>query len=75
MFCEFPYAALEDLIRRALQAFGPERIMWGSNFPVCGEDPAEYRRGADLVQEHHWGLDSRAAELITDTTARRLWFR
>ena len=75
MFCAFPYDALADLTARVLAAFGPQRVMWGSNFPVGGEGPRDYRRELDAVLgEGRWGVDSGAAEAISETTARRLWF-
>jgi L-fuconolactonase len=30
-----PYVAAHPLIERTLQAFGAERLMWGSDWPVC----------------------------------------
>ena len=75
MFCVFPYRALADLIERVLSTFGPDRVMWGSNFPVCGDRPADYRRELDLLLEGRaWGVDPAAATAISETTARRLWF-
>lgn len=31
----FPYDSLHARIREAFETFGPERLMWGSNFPNC----------------------------------------
>lgn len=75
MFCGFPYAPLEGLVAAAVEAFGPARIMWGSNYPVGGESAADYRRELELtLSAAHWGLDRQAAITISDTTARRVWF-
>jgi L-fuconolactonase len=76
MFCSFPYTCLDELIEGIVKAFGKERVMWGSNFPVCGEDVGAYTRGLDLVRrERRWGLDSVDAEAIVETTASRVWFQ
>jgi L-fuconolactonase len=74
MFCPFPYAALDGLIGGVLDAFGADRILWGSNFPVCGERADDYGREVGLLREGRWGVDHAAAAAIADTTARRLWF-
>lgn len=74
MFCDYPHEEIDDLIAAAVSAFGPERLLWGSNFPVGGEDAAAYVRDADLVRSCRWGLDHAAAEQIVDGNARRIWF-
>lgn len=75
MFCDYPYAPLDGFIHGVVEAFGAERLMWGSNFPVCGEDPEAYCRDIGLVRsDGQWGIGPGAAELITNTTARRVWF-
>jgi predicted TIM-barrel fold metal-dependent hydrolase len=75
MFCPYPYAPLDGLIRRVVEAFGPGRLMWGSNYPVCGEAAADYGRDLGLLLSRgRWGLNPAAAKEIADTTARRLWF-
>ena len=73
MVCPYPYAALEDFVTEVIEAFTPERIMWGSNFPVCG-DAAAYKRDLDLVRSGAHGLDSSGAEQVLETTAARFWF-
>jgi len=75
MFCPFPYAALDGLIREVLEAFGADRVLWGSNFPVCGVGAEAYGQELGLLREGRWGMDRAAAAAITDTTARRLWFK
>jgi predicted TIM-barrel fold metal-dependent hydrolase len=76
MFCLFPYGPLDGLINEVVEAFGPARVMWGSNFPVCGDAAPDYLRELHLVLSgERWGIDADAAAAISDTTARRLWFR
>jgi L-fuconolactonase len=73
MFCEYPYKLLDRFISEAIGHFGPSRLMWGSNFPVCGGIP-EYRRDLDLVQSGAWGLDQDAIQWVIGRTAKCLWF-
>jgi L-fuconolactonase len=74
MFCPFPYTQLDGLITRVIDAFGPDRVIWGSNYPVCGEGVADYRRDLDLMATGRWGIDRASANAMRDTTARRIWF-
>jgi predicted TIM-barrel fold metal-dependent hydrolase len=74
MFCEYPYRELDELITATIAGFGAERLLWGSNFPVAGDDQASYDREVDLMCPGRWGLDATAVELITEGNARRIWF-
>lgn len=74
MFCDYPYSELDELIVATFDAFGPDRVLWGSNFPVAGGDQPSYGRELDLIRSGRWGLDPAAAELVTEVNARRIWF-
>lgn len=74
MFCAYPHHELDELIKAALAAFGPTRLLWGSNFPVAGADASTYTRELELVLSGRWGLDDRAIEMITHENANRVWF-
>jgi len=74
MFCGHPHSELDELIVATLEAFGPDRVLWGSNFPVAGADQPSYARELDLIRSGRWGLDRSAVELITEDNARRIWF-
>ena len=73
MECPYPYAALDDFAAEVIAAFTPARVMWGSNFPVCG-DAAAYKRDLDLVRRGAHGLDEAGAEQVLESTAARFWF-
>jgi len=46
-----PYVDLAPMIRRLLDAFGPERLMWASDCPFQIMDGHRYRDSIDLVRE------------------------
>jgi len=73
MFCDYPYAPLEELISEVVEEFGPNRLMWGSNFPVCGDRQA-YKRDLALVQSGMWGLEPEGVGQVIGGTAQGLWF-
>ncbi|GAA1569736.1 amidohydrolase family protein [Actinomadura kijaniata] len=58
--------------RHVLETFGPDRVMYGSDWPVCTL-AASYREVADLAGEAMAGLtdDERAA--VAEGTARRVY--
>ena len=73
MFCAYPYTAMDDFVVEVIAAFGPARVMWGSNFPVCG-DAAAYKRDREMIRPGAYGLDATGVEQILETTAARFWF-
>lgn len=71
-FCAYPYEPLHDLVRTVVQRFGKERVLWGSNFPVCGDEAAYLR---DLFQVRcGFDFDPEEVRWVTGKTAERLWF-
>jgi len=73
MFCPWPHEALHPLIAGALEAFGPDRLLWGSNYPVVGTRD-DYRRDLDLLISGRLPLPTDVIPAIAGGTARRLWF-
>jgi predicted TIM-barrel fold metal-dependent hydrolase len=66
----FRHEDVLPLIAAAIDAFGPDRLMWGSNFPWSrGED-----YGAGLRVIERLGLSDDAAAAILGATAGRLLF-
>jgi L-fuconolactonase len=74
MFCDYPHDELDEFIMRTIEAFGSDRVLWGSNLPVGGADQALYDREVGLILSSRWGLDASAMELITEQNASRIWF-
>ncbi len=73
----YPYPDVQDYVRRAIDVFGANRLMWGSNFPLIPEvrtaEPVDYKRSLDLVR-HDWPwLDDDDKEWILGKTAMSLW--
>ncbi|MCI2422606.1 amidohydrolase family protein [Saccharopolyspora sp. K220] len=61
-----PYA---DVV---MEAFGPGRLMFGSDWPVCLL-AAEYGQVIDLARQLTAGLDDRQRSAVFDTTARQVY--
>jgi len=73
-FCQLPcpFDQVPDLARMALEAFGPERMMWGSDYP-----PVSSREGYDSALRfplnYFADLSDEERERIFGGTALSLW--
>lgn len=69
---EYPHVDTFPIVRKLYDAFGPKRLMWGTDFPFvlrsCG-----YRRALELVQTHLDFLSEEDKEWILGRTAQRVW--
>ena len=70
----YPGRDLHDACREIIKAYGPDRCVWGSDFP-CGLwcPKVSYARHLRIFT-NELGLDERAQEAILGKTAHRLWF-
>jgi len=71
---EFPCADMHAACRAIIDEFGPERCVWGSDFPCelwCPK--VTYRQHLDIFR-HELGLDASTQMAVLGETARRLWF-
>ena len=48
----FPFENVPPLIEMAIEAFGPQRLMWGSDFPPVAGRREGYRNALRLPMEH-----------------------
>jgi predicted TIM-barrel fold metal-dependent hydrolase len=74
MFCSYPYGELDAGVEALILAFGTDRVMWGSNYPVCGDAEA-YRRDLGLIRPGAWGLKLEQVEQVVHKTAELVWFQ
>lgn len=73
MFCPYPYQPLWPLISQALESFGPDRMLWGGNYPV-GDEEGGYVREAELIRTGSLPFSGDALHKVTCTTALKAWF-
>jgi L-fuconolactonase len=72
---EYPFRDMHEPCKRIIAAFGPERCVWGSNFPCELWTPkSNYAQNLRLFT-HEMGLANGAKESILGRTAKSLWFR
>ena len=70
----YPFSDMHGIVRVLLDAYGPERCMWGSDFP-CEHwlKRASYTQHLDLFRKD-LGLSDAEQSAILSETAARLWF-
>jgi predicted TIM-barrel fold metal-dependent hydrolase len=73
MFCPYPYELLYPLIEQAFAAFGANRVLWGSNYPVVGSSK-DYVADLRLLLDGRLPVPREAIALIAGENAKRLWF-
>jgi predicted TIM-barrel fold metal-dependent hydrolase len=73
MYGEYPYEKFDGLIRMLIGRFGANRLMWGSNYPVCG-DAESYLRDLQLMRPGAWDLSYNEIQLILHYNAKKVWF-
>ena len=73
MFCAHPHEAIYPLIERAVVAFGPRRLIWGSNYPVGGSQQ-DYIADLRLLLDGGLPVPREAIVQIASENAKRLWF-
>ena len=66
------YGGARPLVAQLVDAFGTERICWGSDHPQTYELP--YDKMVQLARQATDELDAGARAAVLDKTARRLWF-
>lgn len=69
-----PYEDLIPLIRMVLDAFGPDRVMWGTDCPYQLNDGNNYADSINLIRNGIEGLSDTERRLILRDTAVRVFF-
>jgi predicted TIM-barrel fold metal-dependent hydrolase len=70
-----PHLDLGPLIRRVYDAFGPRRLMWGSDCPFQVEDGHTYQASVDLIAERLDFLSAEDRAWMLRGAAESIFFR
>jgi L-fuconolactonase len=68
-----PYEDLVPVVRLLYRAMGPSRLLYGSNYPVMGDDEV-YGREIELLREARLGIPREAVAAVMNDNAVRVWF-
>ncbi len=71
---DYPWPAQQEVFRRIHDAFGPERLVWGSDYPVSPWLACTYAQALEVVREHcaDYIPPSRMADVLGGTLERLL---
>jgi predicted TIM-barrel fold metal-dependent hydrolase len=69
---DYPYRDTHDQVRKLYDAFGPQRLMWGTDWPGV-EDYCGYARALALYRDEIKFLNADDRRWILGQTALRLW--
>ena len=69
-----PYLDLAPMIRRVSDAYGPERLMWGSDAPFQVQGEHSYGPSVDLIRDRLDFLSASDRRSLLRGTAERLFF-
>lgn len=73
MFAKPPYEQLVPVVKSLVEAFGPQRLYYGSNYPVM-KDEVVYGQEIALLQTGRLGVPIDDIEWVMAKTADQLWF-
>ena len=68
-----PYSDLEPMVRRVVEAYGPERTMWATDCPFQVVDQT-YSQSIELIRDHCDFLSASDRDRILRGTAERVFF-
>jgi predicted TIM-barrel fold metal-dependent hydrolase len=69
-----PYTDLGPMIRRLLDAFGPERLMWATDCPYQVQNGHTYRDSIELIRSRLDYLSASDRQWILRKTAEKVFF-
>jgi L-fuconolactonase len=68
----YPWLDAQEYARRVYDAFGPQRIMWGTDWPVC-KGWTTYDKTLSVVQNDMSFLNEEDKSWILSKTVERVW--
>lgn len=71
---EYPFRDMHEPARQVIAAYGPERCVWGSDFPCELWCPNVSYAQHLRILTHELGLEAAAQRAILWETPKRLWF-
>ena len=69
-----PYTDLVPMIRRLLDAYGPERLMWATDCPFQVQHGHTYEDSIALVRDHLDFVSAADRQWLLEKTARRVFY-
>lgn len=68
----YPWLDAQEYVKRLYAAYGPERLMWGTDWPVC-KKWTTYEKTLSVVRDDMKFLNERDKSWILSKTVERVW--
>jgi predicted TIM-barrel fold metal-dependent hydrolase len=68
----YPFRDTHEMVKRLHQAFGPRRLMWGTDWPIC-EERCTYAQTLTVVRDEMKFLNEEDRSWILSKTIERVW--
>jgi predicted TIM-barrel fold metal-dependent hydrolase len=69
-----PYTDVLPMIRRLIDAFGPQRLMWATDSPFQVQSPHSYQASLELIRDRLDSVSQSDRQWILERTAESLFF-
>lgn len=70
---KYPWLDAQELIRRLHAQFGPERLMWATDWPIIENSGATYHQALTLVRDDMPFLNDNDKSWMLSRTVERVW--
>ena len=68
----YPYPDAMSQIKRLRDAFGADRLMWGTDWPISGKE-LTYKKAVELYRDHLDWMTPRERESVLSRTVQKVW--
>jgi L-fuconolactonase len=68
----YPWADAQQYVKRIYDAFGPQRIMWATDWPIV-ENVSTYERALSVVRDEMKFLNAEDKQWVLNKTIQRVW--
>jgi len=69
----YPWKDAQALVKRLYDAFGPQRLMWATDWPIIENSNARYDQALTLVRDEMKFLNAEDREWILSKSVERVW--
>lgn len=70
---KYPWLDAQELVKRLHAAFGPQRLMWATDWPIIENSGAVYTQALTLVRDDMAFLNSEDKQWILSKTISQVW--
>ena len=69
---QYPWLDSQELVKRLYDAYGPRRLMWGTDWPII-ESSAKYEQALTVVRDDMKFLNADDKNWMLSKTIERVW--